>query len=268
MITCHPHVQRFFFVLFQSNLCHASFRNYQHHFPATFTTICCFVDEPYCSLTIHPMITSHRQMNKIIHKWDQIFFFTEFFITWALFWCKYDTYIPFHLPTQMTENFNGFSDESPNRQSPTARSRTSSQSNGKSSNSNRQTCGSNNHSSNGAGSPHSPLSNDSMLTGGSNYDNVNCDNLRSNMILESVDLNEDLLNGSSGNGVNDIMFGCGLGGFSDNKSNMGSLSNSNSLLMSQTSPSHHLTNVQTPTSIPSIVFSGNCWFSLFIKYLD
>lgn len=149
----------------------------------------------------------------------------------------------------MSENFNGFSDESPNRQSPTARSRTSSQSNGKSSNSNRQ-CGSNNHSSNGAGSPHSPLSNDSMLTGGSNYDNVNCDNLRSNIILGSVDLNEDLLNGSSGNGVNDIMFGCGLTGFSDNKSNIGSL-------MSQTSPSHNLSNVQTPTSIPSIVFSGN-----------
>lgn len=154
----------------------------------------------------------------------------------------------------MTENVNGFSDESPNRQSPTARSRTSSQSNDKCSNSNRQTCGSNNHSSNGAGSPHSPLSNDSMLTGGSNYDNIICDNLRSNIILGSMDLNEDFLNGSSG--VNDIMFGCDLGVFSDNKS----LSNSNSLLMSQTSPSHNLSNVQTPTSVPMIVFSGNIWF--------
>lgn len=162
----------------------------------------------------------------------------------------------------MNENFNnGFSDESPNRQSPTtSRSRTSSQSNGKSSNSNNR---SNNHSSNGAGSPHSPLSNDSMLTSGSNYDNnVNCDNLRNNIILGSVGLSDDLLNGSSvGNGINDIMFGAGIGG-SDNKSNIGTLPTS--LMMSQTSPSHNLNNVQTPTSIPSIVFSGNFFIRDFI----
>jgi hypothetical protein len=159
----------------------------------------------------------------------------------------------------MNENFNnGFSDDSPNRQSPTApRSRTSSQSNGKSSSSNNR---SNNHSSNGAGSP---LSNDSMLTSGSNYDNnVNCDNnLRNNIILGSVGLNDDLLNGSSiGNGINDIMFGAGSS--SDNKSNIGTLPTS--LIMSQTSPSHNLNNVQTPTSIPSIVFSGKS-FTLIHK---
>lgn len=153
----------------------------------------------------------------------------------------------------MNENFNnGFSDDSPNRQSPTApRSRTSSQSNDKRSNNSNNR--SNNHSSNGAGSP---LSNDSMLTSGSNYDNnVNCgdNNLRNNIILGSVGLNDDLLNGSSiGNGINDIMFGAGSS--SDNKSNIGTLPTS--LIMSQTSPSHNLNNVQTPTSIPSIVFSG------------
>jgi hypothetical protein len=101
-----------------------------------------------------------------------------------------------------------------------------------------------------------------MLTGSSNYDNnVNCDNLRNNIILGSVGLNDDLLNGSSvGNGINDIMFGAGIGNGSDNKSNIGTLPTS--LIMSQTSPSHNLNNVQTPTSIPSIVFSGNLIFQL------
>lgn len=119
--------------------------------------------------------------------------------------------------------------------------------------------GSNHQTSNGSGSPHSPLSNDSMLTGGSNYDNMNCENLRNNLIMGSSGLDGALLNGmGSGNGINDIMLS-GLGSDSSSKlisSGSASLPSSH---MIQTSPSHHL-NTQTTTSIPEIVFSGE--FSL------
>ena len=163
----------------------------------------------------------------------------------------------------MNDNYNGMMDDSPNRQgSPTNRSSTpSSRTNARTSNNtnhiNRQTNNNNssNHSNNGS-SPHSPLSNDSMLTGGSNYDNMNCDGLR-NLMGSSI-LDGALMNGGgSGNGINDIMLGGGLG--SDSSSKLITSSSSalqTSLMMSQTSPSHLISNTQTTTSIPEIIFSG------------
>lgn len=161
----------------------------------------------------------------------------------------------------MSDNYNGLMDDSPNRQSPTNRASTPSRTNARSSNSNsnhmnHQSSNHNgsNHQNNGSGSPHSPLSNDSMLSGSSNYDSMNCDNLRNNLILGSSALDSALLNGS-GNGINDIMLS-GLGSDSSSKlisSGSASLPTSN---LNQTSPSHHLSITQTPTSIPEIVFSG------------
>lgn len=162
----------------------------------------------------------------------------------------------------MNDNYNGMMDDSPNRQSPTnsSPSRTNAHNGSNSNHMNHQTSnnGSNHQqSNNGAGSPHSPLSNDSMLGGSGNYDNMNCDNLRSNLIMGSSALDGALLNGvGSGNGINDIMLGGGLG--SDSSSKLITSSSAvlqTSLMMSQTSPSHHL-NTQTTTSIPEIVFSG------------
>jgi hypothetical protein len=162
----------------------------------------------------------------------------------------------------MNDNYNGMMDESPNRQgSPTNRSSTpSSRSNARSSNNtnhiNRQTNNnSSNHSNNGS-SPHSPLSNDSMLTGGASYENMNCEGLR-NLMGSSV-LDGALINGGgSGNGINDIMLGGGLGSDSSSKLiTSSSAALQTSLMMSQTSPSHLINNTQTTTSIPEIVFSG------------
>lgn len=97
-----------------------------------------------------------------------------------------------------------------------------------------------------------------MLTGGTNYDNMNCDNLRSNLIMGSSALDGALLNGvGSGNGINDIMLGGGLG--SDSSSKLITSSSSThptTLMMSQISPSHHLNNTQTTTGIPEIILSG------------
>lgn len=159
-------------------------------------------------------------------------------------------------------------DESPNRQSPTNQNSSPSRTiNGRSSNNsnhmNHQTTSnnsSNHQTNNGTGSPHSPLSNDSMLTGGGNYDNMNCENLR-NMMGSSA-LDGALLNGgNSGNGINDIMLGGGLGSDSSSKLiTSSSASLQTSLMMSQTSPSHHLNNTQTTTSIPEIVFSGEIYY--------
>lgn len=165
----------------------------------------------------------------------------------------------------MNDNYNGMMDDSPNRQnSPTNRSSTPSRTNARSSNNsnhmNHQTTNSNNshQTNNGTGSPHSPLNNDSMLTGGTNYDNMNCDNLRSNLIMGSSALDGALLNGvGSGNGINDIMLGGGLG--SDSSSKLITSSSSThptTLMMSQISPSHHLNNTQTTTGIPEIILSG------------
>lgn len=152
-------------------------------------------------------------------------------------------------------------DESPNRQSPTNRSstpsRTNVQTNHNSSHMNRQSPSSNSshQTNNGTGSPHSPLSND--------YDNMSCENLRSNLILGSSALDGALLNGvGHGNGINDIMLGGGLGSDSSSKLiTSSSSSHQTSLLTSQTSPSHHLNNTQTTASIPEIVFSGEIIFS-------
>lgn len=162
----------------------------------------------------------------------------------------------------MNDNYNGMMDESPNRQSPTNQcnspSRTNARSGNNSNHMNHQTSsnGSSHQSNNGTGSPHSPLSNDSMLGGSGNYDSMNCDNLRNNLMGSSA-LDGAMLNGGgSGNGINDIMLGGGLG--SDSSSKLITSSNAalqTSLMMSQTSPSHHL-NTQTTTSIPEIVFSG------------
>lgn len=183
---------------------------------------------------------------------------------------RHDLTLTFPLATvfQMSDNYNGMMDESPNRQSPTnQRSSTPSRTNARSSNNtnhmNHQSTnnGSSHQTSNGSGSPHSPLSNDSMLTGGSNYDNMNCDNLRNS--FGSSGLDGALLNGmGSGNGINDIMLS-GLGSDSSSKlisSGSASLPSSH---MIQTSPSHHL-NTQTTTSIPEIVFSGEIF--LWKKY--
>ncbi|CRK87365.1 CLUMA_CG001167, isoform A [Clunio marinus] len=163
----------------------------------------------------------------------------------------------------MNDNYNAMMDESPNRQSsPTNQSNTPSRTNARSSNSNNHmnhqtNNNSNNHqTSNGNGSPHSPLSNDSML--GSNYDNMNCDSLRGNLILGSPALDSALMNGvGSGNGgINDIMLGGGLGSDSSSKLiTSSSAALQTTRMMSQTSPSHHLNNTQTTTSIPEIVFS-------------
>lgn len=150
-------------------------------------------------------------------------------------------------------------DESPNRQSPTNRCSTPSRTNSRSGNSynhmNHQSSNSssNHQTNNGTGSPHSPLSNDTMLGGGSNYDNMTCDNLR-NSLMDGA-----LLNGvGSGNGgINDIMLGGGLGSDSSSKLiTSSSSSHHTSLMTSQTSPSHLLNNTQTTASIPEIVFSG------------
>lgn len=176
----------------------------------------------------------------------------------------------FCLHFQMNDNYNGMMDDSPNRQSPTNHSSTPSRTNARSNNNsnhmNHQTSSnnSNHQTNNGTGSPHSPLSNDSMLTGGGgNYDNMNCDNLRNNMMGSSA-LDGALLNGvGSGNGINDIMLGGGLGSDSSSKLiTSSSAALQTSLMMSQTSPSHHLNNTQTTTSIPEIVFSGENFFSL------
>lgn len=160
----------------------------------------------------------------------------------------------------MNDSYNGMMDESPNRQSPTNQNSSPSRTNPNNSNNmNHQTSSNSNghQTNNGTGSPHSPLSNDSMLGGSGNYDNMNCDNLRNNMIIGSSALDGALLNGvGSGNGINDIMLGGGLG--SDSSSKLITSSSSalqTPLMMSQTSPSHHL-NTQTTTSIPEIVFSG------------
>lgn len=165
----------------------------------------------------------------------------------------------------MNDNYNGMMDDSPNRQSsPTNRSSTpSSRTNARTSNNtnhmNRQTNNSssnNSHHSNNGSSPHSPLSSDSMLTGGANYDNMNCDGLRN--IMGSSALDGALLNGvGSGNGINDIMLGGGLGSDSSSKLiTSSSAALQTSLMMSQTSPLHLINNTQTTTSIPEIVFSG------------
>jgi hypothetical protein len=162
--------------------------------------------------------------------------------------------------SQMNENYNGMMDDSPNRQSsPTNRSSTpSSRTNARTSNNTNHmnNSSSNSHHSNNGSSPHSPLSNDSMLTGGANYDNMNCDGLRN--IMGSSALDGELLNGGgSGNGINDIMFGGGLGSDSSSKLiTSSSAALQTSLMMSQTSPSHLINNTQTTNSIPEIVFSG------------
>lgn len=157
----------------------------------------------------------------------------------------------------MSDNYNGMMDDSPNRQSsPTNRSttsRTNARSSNHSNHMNHQTNNNSNHqTNNGTGSPHSPLNNDSMLTG-NNYDSLR------NSMMGSSALDGALLNGvGSGNGINDIMLGGGLG--SDSSSKLITSSSSalqTSLMMSQTSPSHHL-NTQTTTSIPEIIFSGEC----------
>lgn len=180
--------------------------------------------------------------------------------------------ISMFLPLQMNDNYNGMMDESPNRQSsPTNRASTPSHgrssSNSSSNHMNHQTTNSNsNHqTNNGTGSPHSPLSNDSMVTGGTNYDNMNCDNIRSNLMGSSA-LDGALLNGvESGNGINDIMLGGGLGSDSSSKLiTSSSAALQTSLMMSQTSPSHHPINTQTTTSIPEIVFSGESEVFFFL----
>lgn len=157
----------------------------------------------------------------------------------------------------MNDNYNGMMDESPNRQSPTNRSstpssRSNAQSNHNSNHMNHQSPSSNSshQTNNGTGSPHSPLSND--------YDNLNCENLRGSLIMGSSALDGALLNGvGSGNGINDIMLGGGLGSDSSSKLiTSSSASHQTSLMTSQTSPSHHLNNTQTTASIPEIVFSG------------
>lgn len=154
-------------------------------------------------------------------------------------------------------------DDSPNRQtSPTNRSSTpSSRTNARTTNNtnhmNRNNnSSSNSHHSNNGSSPHSPLSNDSMLTGGANYDNMNCDGLRN--IMGSSALDGALLNGvGSGNGINDIMLGGGLGSDSSSKLiTSSSAALQTSLMMSQTSPSHLINNSQNSNNIPEIVFSG------------
>jgi hypothetical protein len=160
----------------------------------------------------------------------------------------------------MNDNYNGMMDESPNRQgSPTNRSSTpSSRTNARSSNNtnqiNRQTNNNSNHSNNGS-SPHSPISSDSMLTG-ANYENMNCDGLRN--LMGSSALDGALINGGgSGNGINDIMLGGGLGSDSSSKLiTSSSAALQTSLMMSHTSPSHLISNTSTTTSIPEIVFSG------------
>lgn len=220
-----------------------------------------------CRLTPRFLITSHRQTIKIIHRWAK----TEF-VEFTAGWTNANVYF------QMNDNYNGMMDDSPNRQnSPTNRSSTPSRTNARSSNNsnhmNHQTTNSNNshQTNNGTGSPHSPLNNDSMLTGGTNYDNMNCDNLRSNLIMGSSALDGALLNGvGSGNGINDIMLGGGLG--SDSSSKLITSSSSThptTLMMSQISPSHHLNNTQTTTGIPEIILSGEMawidWKSLHSK---
>lgn len=168
----------------------------------------------------------------------------------------------------MNDNYNGMMDDSPNRQSPTNQSNTPSRTNARSNNNsnhmNHQTSSnnSNHQTNNGTASPHSPLSNDCS----GNYDNMNCDNLRNNLMGSSA-LDGALLNGvGSGNGINDIMLGGGLGSDSSSKLITSSSALQTSLMMSQTSPSHHLNNTQTTTSIPEIVFSGKTKF-IFYEHL-
>lgn len=154
---------------------------------------------------------------------------------------------------QISESYaNGIINDSPNRttQSPTNRGNSSrpsscpnnmNQHQSTTNNSNRQ---SNNNNNNGGGgsSPHSPIGNDTMISG-NNYENLTS-------ILES-----EMMNGinNSNSGVNDIMLG-GLGSDSNQKSLSSSSPALQNPLMMQTSSPSHL--VQQSTSIPEIVFSG------------
>lgn len=159
----------------------------------------------------------------------------------------------------MNDNYNGMMNDSPNRQSPTNHSNASSRTNARTSNisnhMNHRTASNNHQTNNGNGSPHSPLSNDSILSGG-NYDGMSCDNLRNNINLGSPGFDGVLLNGTgSGNGVNDIMLGGGLGSDSSSKLiTSSSAALQTSLMTSHTSPMHLNTN--TTPSIPDIVFTG------------
>jgi hypothetical protein len=151
--------------------------------------------------------------------------------------------------------------DSPNRQSPTNHSSTPSRTNARSNNSNHmnhQSTNSNHQTNNGNGSPHSPLSNDSI----GNYDGISCDSLRNNINLGSPGFDGGMLNGSSsGNGINDIMLGGGLGSDSSSKLiTSSSAALQTSLMTSQTSPMH--LNSQTTSSIPEIVFSGEHGFEI------
>ena len=198
-------------------------------------------------------------MIKIIHRWVQLWTdFTSISVTFIFI-------------SQMNDNYNGMMNESPNRQSPTNRSSTPSRTNTRSINNNMNHMNhqsSNNHpTSIESGSPHSPLSNDSMLACGTNFDNMNCEGLRHNLLMGSSTLDGALLNGmGSANGINDIMLS-GLG--SDSNSKLiasGSVSLSTSHVI-QTSPSHQLSITQTTTSIPEIVFSGEFLFFCLILLL-
>lgn len=230
MVTCLPHVYRFLFLA--------------PNFSSQIAT--CFNPGWLPTSRLHH-----------IDKWSKLF-------TGKMRW-RTKLWVWHVLCSQMNENYNGMMDDSPNRQnSPTNRSSTpSSRTNARTSNNtnqmNHQTNnnGSNNsHHSNNGSSPHSPLSNDSMVTGGANYDNMNCEGLRN--IMGSSVLDGALLNGGgSGNGINDIMLGGGLGSDSSSKLiTSSSAALQTSLMMSQTSPSHLINNTQTTTSIPEIVFSG------------